>query len=207
MPVRLPSVIRAPVAIPALLALLVLMPGCRGPTFTRGSDDPAIDEPALSTRLDKVDLDLALGQWNQGFEAGEFVSGLAQRKPRIAILRIANDSSEHIEGALDNLLGAAETRLVQSGLWNVVDNSRLMADAVIAERLRDLGDAVDDETAAALGKEFGIEYFVNGRVGDTAEKVHDTRRVQYFLFLRVTEVATKRIVYQARVDITKQAER
>ena len=63
------------------------------------------------------------------------------------------------------------------------------------------------ETIAALGKEYGIHYFINGRVGDTAEKTSDKRRVQYFLFLRVTEVSTKRIVFQEQVDdITKLME-
>ena len=186
--------------------LLLLLPACFGPTYTRGSEDPSIDEPALSTRLDKVDLEMALLEWNVGLEDSAFVKALGERKPSIAILRIANDSSEHIGSALDSLLNAAETRLVQSGRWNVVDNSTLTGDAIIAERLRDLGDEVDDATIAALGKEFGIEYFVNGRVADTPEKSEDVRRVQYQLFMRITEVSTKLIRYQAAIDITKQVE-
>jgi penicillin-binding protein activator len=189
----------------ALLPLLLLLPAC-GPTFSRASEDPEIDAPALSTRLDRVDLELALAEWSAGFEESPFVKNLGDRPPSIAILRIANDTSEHIGGALDSLLNSAETRLVQSGRWNVVDNTTLTSDAIIAERLRDLGDDVDDATIAALGKEFGIEYFVNGRVGDTTEKSEDVRRVQYYLFLRVTEVSTKLIRYQASIDITKQVE-
>jgi len=190
----------------AVLLPLLLLPACFGPEYSRASEDPEIDEPALSTRLDRVDLELALAEWNVGLEGSPFVRMLGERKPSIAILRIANDSSEHIGGALDTLLNSAETRLVQSGQWNVVDNTTLSADAIIAERLRGLGDDVDDATIAALGKEFGIEYFINGRVGDTAEKSGDVRRVQYFLFLRVTEVSTKLIRYQASIDITKQVE-
>ncbi len=189
----------------ALIPLLVL-PACFGPSYSRGSEDHEIDEPALSTRLDRVDLEMALAEWTFGLDGSPFVKTLGERKPSIAILHIANDSSEHIGGALDTLLNSAETRLVQSGQWNVVDNSTLSADAIIAERLRDLGDDVDDATIAALGKEFGIEYFINGRIGDTAEKSGDLRRVQYYLFLRVTEVATKLIRYQASIDITKQVE-
>ena len=37
-------------------------------------------------------------------------------------------------------------------------------------------------------------------------QVGDTRRVQYFLFLRVTDVATNVIKYQDQVDLTKQVE-
>lgn len=187
------------------LGAALLAAGC-GPTFTRGSDDPTIDDPAMSTGLDRRDLELALEQWVTGFEASPFVVSLPRDKPKIAILKIANDTSEHIGGMLDNLLSAMETRLVETGAWTVVDNSRLTTDANMAERLRQLGDTVDPETRVELGKEYGIHFFVNGRVGERVEEVEDTRRVQYFLFLRVTDVATNVIRYQDQVDLTKQVE-
>ena len=40
--------------------------------------------------------------------------------------------------------------------------------------------------------------------GETAEKTRDRRRVQYYLFLKVTEVETRRNVFQKQIDITKQ---
>ena len=192
----------------ALIAAAALSGGalsaCGGPEYSRASEEPEIEEPAMSTRLDRVDLELALSQWVDELDGSAFAATLPPRKPSIAILHIANDTSEHISGALDNLLSEAETDLVQSGKWNVVDNTTLTRDAVLAERLRDSGDAVDAATVAALGKEYGIEYFVNGRVGDTTEKNDDVRRVQYYLFLRVTEVATMRVMHQTSVPITKQ---
>jgi hypothetical protein len=187
---------------PALLA--AALAGCSGPEFSRASEEPEIEDPALSTRLDGKDLDLALSAWVDELTRSDFIQGLPPRKPSIAILAIENATSEHISGALDTLLSSAETHLVQSGLFSVVDNTTLMRDAVLAERLRDAGDAVDKETAAALGKEYGIEYFVSGRVWDTAEKSNDVRRVQYHLFLRVTDVATLRVMHQSQVDVTKQ---
>ncbi|MHC5212342.1 MAG: hypothetical protein ACYTG2_16630 [Planctomycetota bacterium] len=189
----------------ALLAGILAAPAC-GPTFTRGSDKPEIDDPALSTRLDRRDLELALAEWEVAFRKSPFVESLGLKQPSIAILRINNDTTEHIGDALQNLLNSMETRLVESGLWTVVDHSTLSRDANMAERLRQLGDTVDPETRVALGKEYGIHYFINGRVGDTAEKTGDTRRVQYYLFLRVTDVATNVIRFQKQVDITKQVE-
>lgn len=191
----------------AAVLCTLLLPACRGPEYTRAADEPEIDDPALSTRLDRRDLELAIDAWVEEFGASAFVRGLPPRKPSIAILRIQNDTSEHVSGALDNLLSAVETRLVQSGLFKVVDNTTLTRDAVLAERLRASGDAVDPETAAALGKEFGIELLVNGRVGDTAEKNEGVRRVQYYLFMRVTDVATLQVMHQTQVDITKQENR
>lgn len=199
------KITRLLLAVP-LLATLSLTVACFGPRVTRASEDPEIDEPALSTGFDRVDLELALATWVEDFEESNFVRNI-DRTPSIAILKIANDTSEHISGALDNLLSSAEVHLVRSGRWNVVDNTQLMRDATIAERLRDLSDAVDPATIAALGKEYGIEYFVNGRVGETSEKLGDVRRVQYFLFLRVTEVATGLVRHAEQVDITKQYER
>jgi hypothetical protein len=187
------------------VAALLVLPAC-GPTFTRGSDKPQIDDPALSTRLDRRDLELALAQWEVAFRQSPFVESLGLKQPSIAILRINNDTTEHIGDALSNLLNSMETKLVESGLWTVVDHSTLSRDANMAERLRQLGDTVDPATRVALGKEYGIHYFINGRVGDTAEKTGDTRRVQYYLFLRVTDVATNVIKFQKQVDITKQVE-
>jgi len=188
-----------------LLLTFALLPAC-DPTFTRASEDPSIDDAALSTRLDRTDLDEALEAWLAGFESSSFyrLATGGEAKPNIAILRIANDTSEHIGSALDNLLNSAETQLVQSGRFKVIDNTTITRDAIMAERLRNLGDSVDPETIAALGKEYGIHYFVNGRVGDTAEKTGDTKRVQYYLFMRVTDVATGVIEYQHQIDITKQ---
>ncbi len=189
-------------SIPAL-AVLALALGCDA-TFTRSADDPSIDEPALSTRFDRADLDRAVAEWWVGFRDSPFVSGLGLKRPSIAVLNIANDTSEHIGGALDNLLNMVETRLVNSEQFSVVDHTALTRDANLAERLRQLGDAVDPDTRVALGKEFGIAYFVNGRVGETAEKHGDVRRVQYYLFLRVTDVSTNLVKYQWQVDLTKQ---
>ena len=190
----------------ALFAPLSLLPACFGPSVSRASEDPEIDEPALSTGLDRVDLELALKTWVDDFEQSSFVRGLT-RRPSIAVLKIENLTSEHISGAMDSLLDACEVHLVRSGSWNVVDNTNLVRDAILAERLRDMGDSVDSETIAALGKEYGIEYFVNGRVRDNTEKLGDVRRVQYFLFLRVTEVATARVLHAEEVEVTKQYER
>ncbi|MHC4846502.1 MAG: hypothetical protein ACYTCU_10115, partial [Planctomycetota bacterium] len=126
----------------ALVAPLSLLPACFGPSVTRASDDPEIDEPAMSTGFDRVDLELALETWIEDFEESSFVRGL-DRQPSIAVLKISNQTSEHISGALDSLLDSCEVHLVRSGHWNVVDNTDLSRNAIIAERLRNMSDSVD----------------------------------------------------------------
>lgn len=193
-----------PRPLPLVACLLAL--ACSGPTYTRGSEDPSIDEAALSTGLDRKDLGLALDQWFADFQQSRLVREIPADDRKIAILSIENDTSQHIASALQNLIEGFETRLVNDGVFEVVSNDTLVGDAIMKERLRDLGDDVDPATVAALGKEFGIHYFVHGRVGETAEKSQDIKRVQYYLFLKVTEVATNRRVFQEQVPITKQME-
>jgi len=190
-----------------LILIAVLMSslaGCSSPTYQRGSDDPGIDEAALSTRLDRVDLDRALDQWYEQFQASKFYLDVPAENRRVAVLEIDNDTSEFIGSALRNLIESVETQLVNGGVFDVLSNDEIARDAIMEERLRSLGDAVDPETVAALGRELGVHYFVHGRVGETAEKTQDRKRIQYFLFLKVTEVATTRIVFQQRIPITKQ---
>ena len=66
------------------------------------------------------------------------------------------------------------------------------------------GDSVDPATLAEAGKRLGVKYFIYGDVGDTTEKTKDRRRVQYYLFLKVVEVETGRLIFQQKIDKTKQ---
>jgi hypothetical protein len=187
-----------------LCVSLLSLVACGGPTFTRGSDDASIDEAALSTKLDRADLNQALDSWAETFQASPFYLEVSKASRKIAVLGIENNSSEHIGSALQILTDGVETRLVNSGIFDVISRDTLVADAIMEERLRTLGDNVDPETVAALGKEFGIHYFVHGKVSDISEKTGDRRRVQYGMFLKVTEVATSRRVFQLEVPLTKQ---
>jgi hypothetical protein len=192
------------------LTLSLLFPSvlvaCGGPSYSRGSEDPSLDEPAMSTRLDRADLNEALDRWYEAFSTSRFVEEVTPRTSKIAILRIDNDTSEHIGSSLRNLIEGIETKLVNDRVFDVVSNDQLVADAITQERIRDLGESVDYETVAALGNEFGIQYFVHGRVGDNAEITRDSCRVQYFLFLKVTEVETTKRVFQLQIPITKQVD-
>lgn len=187
----------------AVLACCFSLAAC-GTTVISDQDDPTVDDYALSTRLDRRDLTVALDSWYDEFDGSKFVMNIDAADRKIAILSIDNDTSEHIDSALRNLIESFETKLVNDGVFDVVSNDSIVADAIMKERVRGLGDNIDPAMVAALGKEFGIHYFVHGRVGETTEKLSDEKRVQYFLFLKVTEVATTRRVFQSEVPITKR---
>ena len=186
----------------AVLSSALLLSACSGPSYQRGSDDPSIDKAAMSTRLDRADLELALDKWFADFNKSGFVAKVPADQRNISVLEIANETSEQIGSALRNLITSVETDLVNGGTFSVINNDDILKSAIMQERRR--GDAVDPDTMAALGAELGVHYFVHGRVGETTEKTQDARRVQYFLFLKVTEVATRRTVFQNQIDITKQ---
>jgi len=193
---------RTPARLLSSTLLLLPLVACSGPDYERGSDDPSIDERAMSTRLDRADLERALDEWYAAFEQSPFVTGLGAARPSISVLEITNETSEHISSALSALITSVETHLVNSNKLDVVANDELVKAAIAQELMA--GDEVDPDTMAEAGKRLGVHYFVHGSVGDTTEKTDDRRRVQYYLFLKVTEVETRRIVFQHQSDVTKQ---
>lgn len=187
---------------PLVVALLLSLACACGPTVQRGTDDPSIDEAALSTKLDRADLERALGEWFEQFQGSAFAQKWGQGERTLSVLEIENRTSEHISSGLSSLIHSVETKLVNQGDFAVVGNDQLVKEA-IAQQHRE-NDLIDPATMAAVGKRLGVQYFVSGLVGDTTEKTDDVRRVQYYLFLKVTEVETLRIVFQSQVDVTKQ---
>ncbi len=192
-------------SLPVALALLVALSSC-SPTFRRGQDDPSINEAALSTGLDAADLDRALADWYDDFAKSPRILALPEEGRILAVLQINNDTSQYIAPQLDALISGFETRLVNDGFFRVVARDQLANNAILQERMHSTSDSVDPQTSVALGKEFGVHYVVYGKVSDNVEKTSDTKRVQYFLTLKVTAVETSETLYQQKVQITKQVE-
>ena len=182
---------------------LFLLVGCSGPTFSRDGENPDIDKGAMSTGLDREDLQKSLDEWYEDFADSRFVKEASPSdRTSISVLHIENNTSERISGALSSLITSVETKLVNTGVFSVVANDQVAKDAIYKELAA--GDAVDPTSMAAAGKRLGVKYFIYGDVGDTAEKTSDRRRVQYYLFLKVVEVETNVIVFQQQIDRTKQ---
>ncbi|MEZ4473057.1 MAG: penicillin-binding protein activator LpoB [bacterium] len=188
-----------------LLALALALPGC-GPAYVRGSENPELDEYAMSTGLDKKDLEKlfdenadslmksgAVRRWKDMAREG--------KDAKIAIFRVKNETSEHIDSQLQALLSKFETRLVNSGDVTVI--SREQQDTLIEELRKQQGAAFDPNNSAQLGRQLGAQYFLTGKVYDSAEKTGDERRTQYFLFMQVIEVETGVVRWQNEANLTK----
>jgi PBP1b-binding outer membrane lipoprotein LpoB len=207
---RVASSAFSPLAVFAAFALVFVgfgASGCASHEVVRGSDDPSIDRPAMSTSLDKDDIERALqGLLNQLRDAGVMTewrqkAGAGDRQT-VSVAPFINDTSEHIDSQLNAMLSETETWLVNSSVARVVSHER--QDDAIREVERDRTNPVfDPQHIPQYGKMLGVKYFITGKVGASDERTPDARRVQYFLFMQVIDTATSEIRWQQKWYITK----
>lgn len=192
--------------LPLVIAGL-LVAGCSGPRAVRGghgTDNPHLDREAMSTGLDKVDLDYLLKENLDKLFASRAWSNFRadMRQPVVAIWPIINDTTEHIDNQLNQLLSTIESRMVESGDVAVVsrERQREMAQEV---GLQNTNAVYDPSTAARLSRQVGAQYFLTGKVHAVDERAKGERRVQYSLTLQLIEVETSLIRFQNTTYRTK----
>ncbi len=183
----------------ALIALLATALGC-APRAMRGgdgTDNPNMDQPAMSTGLDREDIIYLVDQNLNGlFESkwwnNEVMPSTTQ--PVMAIWPIQNATTEHLEDQMATLLSSLETSLVNSGEVQVVSKER---QAQLAQEIGiQQGAIYDPSSAARLGRQIGAKYFVTGKLMAVDERLQKTRRVQYSLFIQIVEVETGVLKFQ-----------
>jgi penicillin-binding protein activator len=187
----------------AAFGLSLLVAACASKEYVRGSQEPGIDSPAMSTGLDKQDIQQMLrenlnnlrtspvmDQWRRG--GGKTV---------VAVFPFSNETTEHIESQLQAILSEAETWLVESNTVTVVARDR--QNQIIAEIEGTRNAVFNPAHVAQYGKQLGAQYFLTGKVQTSDERTEDARRVQYFFFMQVIEVATGAIRWQHKAYVTK----
>src|SRR5581483_5622609 len=124
-----------------------------------------------------------------------------ENRPSVAVLPIRNDTSEHVESALDSLISDVETVLINGGHVRVVshENQGALVDEVKAQQ----SDAFDQSTVSRWGRQVGARYFVTGKIFANDERQNDERRVQYTLFMQVIEAETGEVLFQNKASVTK----
>ncbi|HTM46609.1 MAG TPA: penicillin-binding protein activator LpoB [Polyangiaceae bacterium] len=175
---------------------------CGGPKAVRGDEVAGLDDQALSTGLDRKDLQKMLQQNMDVLEKSAVVGRWqTENRPSLAVMRIKNETSEHIDSALQSLLSDIETIMVNAGHVRVIsqeDQPQLMA-----ELRQQQSDSFDQAQIAQWGKQVGARYFITGKVYSVDERGQDQRRVQYFLFMRVLDAQTGDILWQNKTSVTK----
>ncbi|MDD9937642.1 MAG: penicillin-binding protein activator LpoB [Myxococcales bacterium] len=184
------------------IAGALLLAGCGGPRAVRGSDEPGLDYHAMSTGLDKRDLQQMMKENMDHMRNSAVVQRwMQENRPAVSVLPIQNETSEHIESALNALISDIETELINWGAVKVI--SLQNQQKMMEEIRRQYTSGFDQTQIAHWGKQIGARYFVTGKVYTTDERVEDQRRVQYYLFLQVLNVETGEILFQKKTNTTK----
>ncbi|MCZ6672690.1 MAG: penicillin-binding protein activator LpoB [Verrucomicrobia bacterium] len=190
--------------------LLVVMPGC-GPKAMRGgdmTDNPGLDDSALSVKLDRLDIDYLVSTNIRALSNSVLWNGTiekASKAPLVSIWPIQNSSTQHIDDQMDALLSSIETYMVNSGDVGVV--SRQRQQQLINELDLRQSDVYDPQTAGRIGNQLGAQYFITGRITSVEERLKKTRRVQYNLILQVIEVETGLVKFQNEASRSKVMKR
>ena len=173
-----------------------------------GTANPYMDQPAMSTTLDRADIEYMVSRnldalYNSKFWMGE-VKG-ASSPLVVAIWPIQNATTEHLDDQMLTLLSSMETSLINSGQVQVVARESQ------AELAREIGiqqGAIYDQTKATrLGRQLGAWYFVTGKLTNVDEKLEKTRRVQYSLFVQIIEIETGLVKFQHESSRSKALKR
>jgi hypothetical protein len=117
------------------------------------------------------------------------------------VLPLQNETSEHIDSALNALISDIETQLINWGAVRVI--SMQNQQQMMEEIRRQYSDGFDQTKIAHWGKQIGARYFVTGKVYTTDERVGDQHRVQYYMFMQVLSVETGEILFQNKTSVTK----
>jgi hypothetical protein len=189
-----------------LVSLLAFSLACapRAMRGGEGTENPNMDAPAMSTQLDRADIQYLVDRNLDALYESRFWRGeveVAAKQPVMAIWPIENRTSEHLEDQMLTLLSSIETSLINSGDVQVVARERQ------AELAREIGvqqGAIYDPSAAArLGRQLGAKYFVTGKLTAVDERLQGTRRLQYTLFVQILEIETGLVKFQHETTRSK----
>ena len=80
----------------------------------------------------------------------------------------------------------------------------LLRQSVLLKELRlQQSDLFNQKRASEFGRQLGANYFITGKVYDSAERTSDVRRVQYFVFMQAIDIETGAIKWQNEAELTK----
>ncbi len=194
-----------------LLILCIATAMACAPRAMRGGDgteNPNMDAAAMSTTLDKSDIDyLVRENLNALYQARWWTTQVepASTPPVMAIWPIENATTEHLDDQMLTLLSSMETSLVNSGAVQVVARSQ---QAALAREIGiQQGATYNPAKAAQLGKQLGAKYFVTGKLTAVDEKIQKTRRLQYSLFVQIIELETGLVKFQNETARSKAIKR
>ena len=186
---------------PWVLVAAAALAGC-GPKAVRGDEVAGLDDQAMSTGLDRRDLQKLLKENLDVLQNAAVVKRWEQEnRPAVAVLPLRNETSEHIDSQLQALLSDIETFLVGSQLVTVISVERQQQ--MIAEVEKQHGGGFDPAHIVEYNRQLGAEYYITGKVFSADERTKEGRRVQYFMFTQLIDVATSAVAWQHKSELSK----
>jgi hypothetical protein len=178
---------------------------CGAKEYVRGVNAPEVDDPAMSTGLDKADVQHMVAENLNHLRNSPLMDGwrVVQPRPTVAIFPFRNETSEHIDAQLDAVLSEAETWLVESDTVTVISRERQRE--MIDETEREAEPPFDPALATRFGRQLGARYYITGKIMASDERASDAHRVQYLCYMQVIETDTGVIRWQRRAYATKMA--
>jgi uncharacterized protein (TIGR02722 family) len=175
---------------------------CCGPKAVRDTDVEGLDTAAMSTGLDRRDLERMLRENMNALQKAPVIQRWSQEnRPAVAVIPLRNETSEHVDSVLDALISDIETTLVNAGHVRVISMDQ--QPKLVEEIRRQYSGAFDQSQVSTWGKQVGARYIVTGKVYNTDERQSGERRVQYFMFIQVLSVETGEILFQHKTGVTK----
>lgn len=174
------------------------------PQYVRSSEVSGLDDAAMSLRFDRRDLERLYAENIEKMLSSRIANTWSRNQGRtatVAIFPMRNETSEHIDSALDTILSKFETDLVNEGYVDVVSHENQTD--LIAEVKQQQQDAYDPTRIVRYGKQLGVQYFITGKVYDETDFSGDERRVQYSMFVQIINVETGKVEWQNEADLTK----
>jgi uncharacterized protein (TIGR02722 family) len=191
-----------------VVLLSLLLPGALAGCKTKairggeGTDNPNLDEGAMSTGLDRKDLDDLMKKNLASLQASPlWGQWRTSQQPVVAIWPIKNDTTEHLDDQMLTLLSDMETELINGGVVAIVSRER-QAEMIAEANLQQTAD-FNPALAAQIGKQIGAQYFITGKLQAVDERMNKERRVQYTLFMQVIEVETSIVKFQTKSERSK----
>ena len=187
----------------ALILPLALSTVACGKEYVRDTNDPTIDNAAMSTGLDKDDVQRMLKENLNNLRASPIMDVWRTNhgQDTVAIFPFQNSTSEHIDSPLEAVLSEAETWLVEAGTVTMISRER--QNQMIAEVEGSRNPVFNPAHVAQYGRQLGAKYFITGKVMASDERTDNARRVQYFMFMQVIEIETSAIRWQHKAYVTK----
>src|SRR6187455_1235244 len=152
-----------------------------GPKAVRGDEVEGLDDEAMSTGLDRRDLQKMLHENMTALQSSAIVKRWeSEDRPAVAVLTLRNDTSEHIDSQLDALISDVETQLINAGHVRVVSVER--QGQLMTEIKQQQGDSFNPAQVSNWGQQLGA---------------------RYFMFMQVLSVETGEILFQNKTSVTK----